>query len=350
MSNPPTPLPNIPPDQDPLHVLRSTKPVVERAALVRIDHAAVASVAADMLDEPVPPPEWDATLHYRDGTWQTAGWVFALDTLNFCFWGQDPADPERRWRVEIDGTIHQGYWALAAALTRAVHQGFPLWNAAYLAEIPEADVRAILRPAARSDATEIPLFSQRLANLREFGRNLIARFDAGLEPPVVNLIRAAEGSAARLVQLIVATFPSFDDVATYSGLTEPVRFYKRAQILVADLHGAFAGQDLGRFDDLATLTAFADYKVPQVLRALGILAYDQRLTDRLARREAIPPGSPAEVEIRATTVWACELLRQALATHGRDLRAFEIDWLLWSAGQHLPADVQPYHRTPTIFY
>jgi hypothetical protein len=343
-------LPDVPPDQDPLGVLRSTKAVVERAALVRIDHDAIAAVAADMLDEPVPVPEWDAALHYRDGTWQTAGWVLALDALNFCFWGQDPTDPERRWRVEVDGTIHQGYWALAAALTRAVRQGFPLWNAAYLAEIPEADVRAILRPADRPDATEIPLFSQRVANLRELGNNLLARFDAGLEPPVVNLIRAAEGSAARLVGLVVATFPSFADVAAHPGLAEPVRLYKRAQILAADLHGAFAGQDLGQFHDLAGLTAFADYKVPQVLRALGVLTYDPRLADRVARYEIIPPGSPAEVEIRAATVWACELLRQALATHGRALHAFEIDWLLWSAGQHLPAAVQPYHRTPTIFY
>ena len=75
MTNLPTPLPDIPPNHDPLDILNSTKPVVERAALVQIDHDAVASVAADVLDEPLPAPEWDATLHYRDGTWQTAGWV-----------------------------------------------------------------------------------------------------------------------------------------------------------------------------------------------------------------------------------------------------------------------------------
>jgi hypothetical protein len=346
----PEPLPDTPPDHDPLHVLRTTKPVVERAALVRIDQAAVETLAADLVDDPVPPPEWDATLHYRDGVWQTAGWVLALDALNFCFWGQDPTNPDHRWRVEIDGTIHQGYWALAAALTRAARQGFPLWNAAYLAEISEADVHAILRPADRPDAAEIPLFPQRVANLRGLGAGLLVRFDAGLEPPVVELIRRADRSAARLVQFVVEAFPSFDDTAAYPGLSGPVRLYKRAQILAADLHGAFDGQDLGRFDDLAALTAFADYKVPQVLRALGVLVYDRRLADRIANLEVIPPGSPAEVEIRAATVWACELLRRSLAVRGRPLRAFEIDWLLWSAGQTLSADVPPYHRTPTIFY
>jgi hypothetical protein len=334
-------------ERDPRGVLRSTKHVVENARLVRIDPEALAAVADDLADDPEPPPEWDATLHYRDGTWQTAGWVLALDALNFCFWSQDD-DPDVRWRVEVDGVVHQGYRALAAALTRAVGEGFPLWNAAYLAEIREADVRSMLRPAYRPDATPIPLFAQRVANLRELGRGLLAYYDVDLEPPVVNLIRSAEGSAARLIKTIVSVFPSFNDVAGYFG--EPVRFYKRAQILVADLHGAFAGQDLGEFADLDVLTAFADYKVPQVLRALGVLAYEPRLAERIARREIIPPGSPAEVEIRAATIWSCELLRQALAERGQSLRAFEIDWALWNAGQSLPPETPPYHRTPTIFY
>jgi hypothetical protein len=346
---PPDPLPEVPPRTDPLGVLRSTGRVVESARLVRIEPAALQPVADRLATETTPPPEWDAALHYRDGTWQTAGWVLALDALNFCFWGQD-ADPERRWRVEVDGQTYQGYWALVAALSRAAAQGFPLWNATYLAEISETDVRSILRPANRPDATEIPLLPERITNLRELGRVLLARYDAGLEPPVVNLIRSAGGSAARLVQAVVAAFPSFDDVATYPGVAEPVRLFKRAQILVADLHGAFAGAGLGAFADLDALTAFADYKVPQVLRGLGILAYAPALADRIAGHETIPAGSPAEVEIRAATIWGCELLRRALTARGRPLRAFEVDWALWTAGQDLPPDTPPYHRTPTIFY
>ena len=346
----PIALPAVSPEDDPLGVLRSTRPVVERAGFVRIDPAAVETAADRLAADRTPAPEWDATLHYRDGTWRTAGWVLVLDALNFCFWGLGTDDPELRWRVAVDGRLHQGYWALAAALTRAVAAGYPLWDAAYLARISEEDLRTILRPADRPDATEIPLFPDRRTNLRELGRGLLDRYGDGPEPPIVNLIRSARGSAARLVQAVAAVFPSFDDVATYPDLTEPVRFYKRAQILAADLHGAFGGDDLGRFDDLDTLTAFADYKVPQVLRGLGILTYAPSLAARIAAREVIPAGSPAEIEIRAATIWACELLRRALAAHDRPLRAFEIDWALWTAGQSLPADTPPYHRTPTIFY
>ena len=162
------------------------------------------------------------------------------------------------------------------------------------------------------------------------------------------LIRASQHSAATLVRSVVSLFPSFDDVAHYRGAE--VRLYKRAQILIADLAGAFDGAGLGSFTDLDRLTAFADYKVPQVLRGLGILRYHPALAERIARRELLPAGSEEEVEIRAATVWGVELLRRALTERGRSLTASELDWLLWQVGQHLPADTEPYHRTLTVYY
>ena len=38
------------------------------------------------------------------------------------------------------------------------------------------------------------------------------------------------------------------------------------QILVSDLWALFEGQGRGRFDDIDTLTMFADYRVPQSLQ------------------------------------------------------------------------------------
>ncbi len=56
-----------------------------------------------------------------------------------------------------------------------------------------------------------------------------------------------------------------------------VFFYKRAQIFVGDVWGAFAGQGLGRFDDIHSVTMFADYRVPVVLRQHGVLQYSDAL-------------------------------------------------------------------------
>jgi hypothetical protein len=325
-----------------LGVLASTRPVVEWARSVRIDEAALERTAGELAALHADPPVWDDSLHFRDGSWRTAGWVLALDALNFCFWSQDP---DQRWRVDYRGERYDGYWALAAALKRAVDEGKPLWDAGYLAAITADEVAEILRPAD-AETPAIPLFPERVAHLRELGAGLLAAYPD--EEPVAALLRDAGGSAIRLVKLVARLFPSFDDRAMYDG-TE-VRFYKRAQILVADLHGGFGGEGLGAFSDLDRLTAFADYKVPQVLRRFGVLVYADELSAKIDRKELLPAGSREEVEIRAATIQGCELLRRALQVLGTPLRAFEIDWALWLAGQSLPPDTRPYHRTLTIYY
>ncbi|MGH2460802.1 MAG: queuosine salvage family protein, partial [Chloroflexota bacterium] len=78
--------------------------------------------------------------------------------------------------------------------------------------------------------------------------------------------------------------------------------------------------------------------------------YTDALAGTIAQRALLPPGSEAEVEIRAATIWGVEFLRRALTERGLTLRPFEIDWHLWELGQTLPADTQPYHLTRTIFY
>ena len=350
---------------DPLGVLVSTAGVMQQATSVAIDRAAIERLADELVASRATPPAWDSTLHFRapepNGTPRTAGWVLVLDALNFCFWAQGD-DPDVRWRVSWRGETHDGYDALAAALSRAVEEGVPVWDPGWLTALDEDTLRHVLRPVP--GCPEIPLFTDRLTNLRELGRGLLnlAADQPGIDP-VVSLIEGARGSAVELVRSVVARFPSFDDTAVWIDLQthqeRQVRFYKRAQILVADLAGSLAGDSLGAFHDLATLTAFADYKVPQVLRRFGILTYTPALADRIHRRELIASGSREEVEIRAATIQACERIRQALANrraasqHEEAAPVFtasDIDWLLWNAGQSLPAGSEPYHRTRTIFY
>ena len=113
---------------------------------------------------------------------------------------------------------------------------------------------------------------------------------------------------------------------------------------------SFPGAGLGALDDMDKLTAFADYKVPQVLHHLGVLVYDVELTHLLRQCIEIPAGTPLEVEIRAATIWGVEAISEALARRDRPLAPYQIDWALWQLGQDLPPDVLPYHRTRTIFY
>lgn len=326
---------------DPLGVLSSTLRVVERAAWVRVDGKAVEIAAKSLVQAGEPSPDWDHGLHPRaESDDENATLVLVLDALNFCFWRQD--GELARWQVTYRGETYNGYTALAAALRRAVDTGLPLTDPDYLRTITIDKTAEVL--AGDPGCQPIPLLEARQANLYEVGTALAGHWDGSF----INAIQRAGGSAVALVADVVETLPSFDDVAVYRG--EKVRFYKRAQILIADLHGAFEGRGPGLFEDMHALTAFADYKVPQVLRGLGVLQYEPDLAASMRRQEIIPPGDEREIEIRAATIWAVELLRRALTEFGEPRDAYEIDWLLWHAGQSLPADTEPYHRTPTVFY
>ena len=358
-----------------LGVLESTRAVMDAARDVTIDQQAVDRLASRLADRGVEAPAWRVWPHWWEDSDRAADYVLVLDALNFCFWG------EPRWRVQYEGRVLDGYWALAACLRRALEAGVPLLDPAYLASFDEPAARELFAGQA-----EIPLLDARFANLREVGRGLL---DAG--GAFAEIVRAAGGSGEALVAEVVRRFPSFDDVAAYpvaandgaaasprltggpsrsrpphpraanegvaaddtvaAAHTIDVRLYKRAQILVSDLHGIYAGRGLGAFSDLERLTAFADYKIPQVLREAGILVYSPALAETVDQQVLIPPGDPREVEIRAGTVWGCELLRQALEKRrtGTPLRAFEVDWLLWSDAQGRTIS-RPYHRTRTTYY
>ena len=336
---------------DRLGVRSSCDAVVRSSVSVGIDDAAVQKLAAEMLARDAT-PEWDANLHYRatgpDGDERTAMWLLVLDTLNFCFWGQGD-DLDQRWRLRWRGGLVDGYSALVAALTLAVEHGYPLHDPHWLAEVSAADIAAILTP--EPGHTEIPLLAQRVSNVRELGRGLLS-FGPN---PATTFVTTANHSAVALVERIVASFPSFNDVAIWpfadTGLPHrEVRFFKRAQILVADLAGGLQGSSLAEFTDLDQLTAFADYKVPQILRSLGVLAYDDELARLVDSRVRIPAGSQMEIEIRAATVIACDRIVVAMRAAGRRITAAQLDWLLWSRSQSLSSRQTPYHLTETIYY
>lgn len=73
-------------------------------------------------------------------------------------------------------------------------------------------------------------------------------------------IAEANGSAAALVNLLAEDFPCFRDEAEFDG--KKVRFYKRAQILVADIWACFQGEDYGEFYDIDKITMFAGWFPP----------------------------------------------------------------------------------------
>ncbi len=318
---------------DPLDVLKTTAYVVEHARAVKLQHDAIKRAADSLAAKRAEPPAWNYEYHYHDGTPRTVNYLFLLDTLNFCFWGKP------RWTVEHQGKRLDGYWALAAALKRAAEENSRALDADFLARISPLELADALRGTGA-----IPLFAERWRNARELGtvlRNL-------WEGQAARLVECAQRDAPRLAQMVAENFSSFNDIAVYEN--REVRFFKRAQIVVTDLWGAFGGKDWGAFENIDQLTAFADYKLPQILRAWGILRYAPSLARKVDAQIELAAGSPEEIEIRAATLWAVEFLRAELAARGCTMWSIQIDWILWDASQGRSKGMKPYHRVRTSYY
>lgn len=323
-------------------------------------------------------------LHWQEASKECVQWIFLIDTLNFSFWNDDDSRP---YTVAYRGQHYRGYWSLCAAINRALEEGHPLLDAAYLRDISVAQVKHIFRSTksrgiesvavavedgdktkriehqgegetkAEEDEEEdeqiVPLLVERTRHLNEIGKTLLEHFNGHF----AEVVKAAKGSALELVQLVYRYFPCYRDAGLFG--ERPVFFLKRVQILVADLWAAFEGINEGAFHDIDQLTMFADYRVPQTLVALGCIQYSPRLLELLNSKQLLAPACQLEMEIRGCSIWAVELIRNALLAllptplpAGSHVNAITIDFYLWDYAKLRSADLAavPIHRTRSTFY
>ncbi|OGG30697.1 hypothetical protein A2973_01525 [Candidatus Gottesmanbacteria bacterium RIFCSPLOWO2_01_FULL_49_10] len=313
---------------DPLGVRASTAWILGRANFVHLDPAGITRTAALVR----------AKIQNKNLLTQTQfgsrqigpQLVFLQDVVNFCFWAPKG---KPRWEVEYPVGIRQnGWYALAAVFERALAEGIPILDTAFLARLTREDTRHIFRGAGE---TPIPLLAKRQQFLKS-GGEILSQTCLG---SVDRFIDSVGRDAAKLARSIVTNFPSFEDSVTIDG--RRITFYKRAQICVYDL-SLLPRQ---RIQNLSALTAFADYKLPQLLRRLGAIHYTKPLERRVDSMKLIPQGSREEVEIRAATIWAAELVAQNLG-----IPAVVVDNALWLHATTTPQSAKPYHRTLTTCY
>ncbi|KAG8228450.1 hypothetical protein J437_LFUL009101 [Ladona fulva] len=273
--------------------------------------------------------------------------LFVSDVLNFCFW---PDKDKPKWRVKWNGKSFTGYYALCAALRKAQEENIPITDPKYYSVISEEDLGRILRP--EPNASQVPLLKERVAALRQAGTALIEKYGGTFN----QCVKKANKSAEKLLSLIVKDFTSFCDEAEYQG--KKVALYKRAQILVGDIWMLYGGKDVGEFHDIELLTAFADYRVPQVLVYFGAMKYTDSLMDTLSKDIQLTNGSPEEVEIRACTIRACELISEELKEMAKQdptspvLNDAEVDHFLWNYRRDYAEELEkiPFHKSRCIYY
>ena len=318
-------------------VLDTVLPVTEASRDVSIDLDRLAAHAGWIAYEELPPPAFILPFPLeldRDGM---VDFVLTATCINFAF-----TDFETRVRWEV---VHGGR-ALADAdgmhlcLQRALAEGVPVTDGAWLSEVTEEQLREIFR----GGNSELQLLDERARIWREVGATLVERYD-GRFSNVFGSSRLYDDGEGFL-EVLTRDFPRFDDTAVYGG--ETVRFWKQAQLSVWILQATLPGGT--GFEDLDRLTAFADYIVPAALRVLGITRYSDALESAIREGRPIEAGSPWEVEIRAHTIVACEeLTRRANELRPPELQVIvpQVDARLWVPFHRTH---YPHHLTRTIYY
>ena len=314
-------------------ILKSINPVIKNSSSVRIDNSRISFLAKKL--EKYPVPCWDNILQFLGNSEETVQYYFLLDSINFCFWN---VRGKERWQFEKDGEWMHGYYAFSYAIKKAFLADKKLFDAAYLSVITFDNFLQIFKGRG-----ELLLLKDRHRIIRENFKILQEKYNG----KTLNLVMAGENDVNKLVELIIQDFPTFRDYCEFKG--QRAYFLKRAQLFASDINYAFQGKDYGYFNNMEDLTIFADYKLPQFLELEGALVYNEKLKNKIANYELIERNSEEEIEIRANTIYICELLLAELNKLGRKLTSNNLDWILWVLSQENKPRL-PYHRVITTNY
>ena len=115
---------------------------------------------------------------------------------------------------------------------------------------------------------------------------------------------------------------------------------KKAQLATSAIWRSAVGR--GYDGEPASLTAFADYQIPRVLRAMGLLDYAPDLAAAIDAEQLIPAGSRDEQALRAAAILGIEKLAEA-----QGVGVADVDYWVWLQ-RKLPKE--PFHLTLTTDY
>jgi len=329
-------------------VLPSLEPVVRDLLHLSIDTDRIREVARGLDDEQLGTQKddwWRGPVFLEEDSERTIQFFMVANTLNFKYW--DSEDPNKVYATEYKGTTWDGAYGMFAALVRALDEGRDILDAEYLAGLTDEEAEDIFR-----GTVPMPMVKERAAILRETGQVLRDKYHGSFTNLIERSGHRAFDQGNGIVDRLARDFPSYSDTSLY--VDREVVFHKRAQLAVGMLYNRLRDGDLFKVEDVDELTVFADYQLPRALRSLGILKYSDELAQKVDGRELIPQDSPEEVELRAATVYAADLLltevNAARAKEGNEaVSVLNIDYCLWLAGRDAPED-QYHHLTETTAY
>jgi len=175
-------------------------------------------------------------------------YLFLINSVNFSYW-QDPVNGKIEDKFTVDG--YATTMGQVASIRKAMDKYDDFTCPERILSITDEEWVEIYKPD--DGKPRIPLFETRVRILRENFKILKEKFDG----KIWNLLKKAGYSAVDAANLILENFPSFrDEVENYG-------FFKRVQLLIADIWNHCNAKEFTNFNDVDKLSIFSDYRIPQ---------------------------------------------------------------------------------------
>ncbi len=310
-------------------VIESTKYVTDNAKYVSINYDKIDTFCRSFEKKEIKP--WlslvpiDLTV-FSDN--EKALFLLIVDALNFCFWQQP------KWQYKgIEGSL-----AMVWALYDYISKNKSLLNGNALKELNRDDFKKIFIPDQNNQI--IPLLDERLTNLKDVGTSL-NKMEEEYRLPFIKIVDYMH-KEEELFYLIHNYFKSYnEDTTIYKG--REIYFYKRLQLLISDINKAIYN---GKKFSLNSLTIFADYKIPQLMRELGLITYNNGLDVIVDSKLELKSGCEAETEIRASIIQTGNYMANKL----EGVNEAYIDGYMFSYIKTHKMACKPHHRVVTTNY
>lgn len=250
------------------------------------------------------------------GVEKIVNFLLFFEAIDYSFFG------EPKWTIKTDEGYKDGSDALMYIMLKYIKEN----NNYDFDNLTFNEFSSML-----SGNVKIPLLKERYDTLNKISKVIKEKMGGNFYNYIKNVITDNE-----LLSLIISNFESFKDEREYNGKT--IYFYKLAQLLTSDI--LHIREELENINvTYSNLIGCADYKIPQTLRALGIIKYDQRLSEIVDSRKEIPISSKYEVEIRASQIVVIDYIKSKL----NNVNAIDINDFLFLYSKKVKDIAKPYH-------
>ena len=242
--------------------------------------------------------------------------MLLFDSINYCFWGQP------KWTIDTVEGEKDGSDALLYALLNYVKK---------LDRIDFTNVTFEEFSNILKGNVDIPFLQERYNTVITICNVVNKKMNGNFYNYIKNINKDSE-----LFNFIISNFKDFCDERKYDG--KNVYFYKLAQLLTSDILHI---KELinGTKVDYSNLVGCADYKIPQTLRALGILKFNNDLSKIVDNKQLISENSKYEVEIRANTIAVISYINSKL----ENCCSIDINDYLFLSSKTVKHIAKPYH-------